>query len=195
MSRKLDADLLSRSEIDKLVSVCSRRAPTGIRNAALIVLLWRTGLRINEALNLNVKDVDFEGQVIVVQCGKGGKRRVVGLDAGTTAFIERWLAARKKRKIRPTAPLFCTLDGGHIDSSYVRHMLPRLARKADIEKRVHAHMFRHRHACDLVQEGAPLTTLQALLGHSSAATTARYLTRIGASEAVEFARSRSWDAA
>ena len=190
--RRLDADLLTQSEIEKILRSCSRRAPTGVRNAALITLLWRTGLRISEALALREKDLDLDAQTLVVQHGKGDKRRVIGVDAGTVAVLERWIAVRRKRKLPRSSVIFCTLQGDQIDSSYVRHLLPRLARKAGIEKRTHAHALRHRHAVDLVQEGAPLTTVQALLGHSSAATTSRYLTRIGASEAVEFARSRSW---
>jgi len=187
----LDADLLSQAEVEKLLRVCSRRAPTGVRNAALITLLWRTGLRISEALSLREKDIDLDAQTLIVQHGKGDKRRVVGIDAGTVAVLERWLAVRRKRRISGTF-VFCTLAGKQIDPSYVRHLLPRLARKAGVEKRTHAHGFRHRYAVELVQEGAPLTTVQSLLGHTSAATTARYLTRIGASEAVEFARNRDW---
>lgn len=189
---KLDADLLDHSEIEALMRACSRRAPTGVRNATLIAVLWRSGLRISEALALNVKDVNLVTQSVVVQSGKGGKRRTVGLDAGTAAQIERWLQVRKKKHISTRAPLFCTLDGGTIASSYIRHLLPRLARKAGIDKRVHAHGLRHRFAVDLVMEGAPITTLRDLLGHSNIAVTDQYLRRVGANDAVEYARNRTW---
>lgn len=114
------------------------------------------------------------------------------MDAGTAAVLQHWLPARAKLTPARSAPLLCTLAGGQINTSYVRHLMKRLARKAQIEKRVHYHQLRHIHACDLVREGAPLTTVQMLLGHSSAATTSIYLSRIGASEAVNFARSRDW---
>jgi site-specific recombinase XerD len=193
-SRRLDADLLTRQEVERLLDCCSRRAPTGIRNRALIAVMWRSGLRLGEALALRPKDVDLEAGHVVVQRGKGGRRRVVGLDAGTAALIERWLLSRKKLGIGSSPPLFCTLQGEQILQSYLRHALPRLARKAGIEKRVHAHGLRHANAVDLVREGAPLTTVQAHLGHQSAATTSIYLSRIGAGEAVAFARQRSWTA-
>jgi site-specific recombinase XerD len=188
---KLDADILSPDEVDRLLRACSKRAPTGRRNRALIAVLWRCGLRLGEALALSPKDVDLLEFTVRVQQGKTGKR-VVGLDLGTALLIDQWLVSRKKLKAGPRAPLFCTLQGGPIDQSYVRHLLPRLARRAGIEKRVHAHCFRHRYAVDLIKEGADLLTVRDLLGHASAATTQTYLSRIGASEAVAFARQRDW---
>jgi site-specific recombinase XerD len=142
-------------------------------------------------LTLSPKDVDLQEFTVRVQQGKTGKR-VVGLDLGTALLIDQWLVSRKKLKVGAPAPLFCTLQGGLIDQSYVRHLLPRLAKRAGIEKRTHAHGLRHRHAIDLIKEGADLLTVRDLLGHGSAATTQTYLSRIGASEAVEFAQRREW---
>src|SRR6266545_4571425 len=92
---KLDADLLTAAEIERLMRQCSRRAPTGVRNRALIAVCWRYGLRIGEALALAVKDFDPDSGTLVVQRGKGGKRRVVGVDAGTVALVSRWLELRR----------------------------------------------------------------------------------------------------
>jgi site-specific recombinase XerD len=191
-SRRLDADLLTPTEVEQLLRACSSRAPTGIRNRALIALAWRCGLRIGEILALKPKDLDLATGTLVVQHGKGDKRRAVGVDAGTAALIERWLSVREKRKVSARAPVFCTLSGGSIDQSYVRHLLPRLARKAGIEKRTHAHGLRHAFAVELEREGGTITTIRDLLGHSSAAVTDRYLRRLGTGEAIEFARRRSW---
>jgi integrase/recombinase XerD len=190
--RRLDADLLTKGEIESLLRCCSSRAPTGIRNRALIALTWRTGLRIGEILALHEKDVDVHEGLLVVQHGKGDKRRVVGLDAGAAALLSRWLQARRKLGIPRSRPVFCTLRGGQLDQSYVRHLLPRIGKRAGIEKRVHAHALRHSFAFELEREGAPLSTIRDLLGHSSAAVTDRYLRRVGAGDAVEFARSRAW---
>jgi integrase/recombinase XerC len=190
--KKLDADLLSGHEIDLLIKACSNRAPTGIRNRSMIALAWRSGLRIGEVLALRPKDIDLSSGILIVQHGKGGKRRVVGLDIGTAALVQRWLEVRRKRDINGRAPVFCTLFGDEIDQSYVRHLLPRLARRAGIEKRVHAHGLRHAYAVGLEREGAPVSAIRDLLGHSSLAVTDRYLRRLGAGEAVEFARGRTW---
>ena len=190
---RLDADLLTSEEIELLMRQCSRRAPTGVRNRALIAVLWRCGLRIGEALALAVKDLDPDSGTLVVQRGKGGKRRVVGVDAGTVALVGRWLELRRKRAIHGRT-LFCTLAGRPMDASYVRHALPRLARKAGVERRVHAHGLRHAFAVDLVRSGAPLYVVRDALGHASVATTNVYLSRVGAHEAVDVMRNRQWAA-
>ena len=128
----------------------------------------------------------------MVQHGKGDKRRVVGLDSGSVAIVARWVDTRRDLGIANSRPLICTLRGRPVRQDYVRHLLPRLAEKAGIEKRVHAHGLRHAYALELDREGLPLTGIRDLLGHSSAATTDRYLRRLGAGEAIEFARNREW---
>src|SRR4249919_321761 len=102
----LDADLLTGAEIELLMRQCSRRAPTGVRNRALIAVLWRCGLRIGEARALAIKDFEPDSGTLVVQRGKGGKRRVVGVDAGTVALVSRWLEVRAKRRMPSRGPLF-----------------------------------------------------------------------------------------
>jgi len=189
---KLDADLLTPAEIELLMRQCSTRAPTGVRNRALIAVLWRCGLRIGEARALSVKDFEPDSGTLVVQRGKGGRLRVVGVDAGTVALVGRWLEVRRKRGVTGGGPLFCSLAGRPLDLSYVRHLLPRLARKAGIERRVHAHGLRHAFAVDMVRSGAPLYVVRDALGHASIATTQVYLSRVGAHETVEAMRSRGW---
>ena len=192
MPPQLSADVLTTANAEAVIAACSRRAPTGMRNAALIAVLWRCGLRVGEVLALSPTDIGLDDGVVRVRRGKGGKPRAVGLDAGTAALIERWLHVRKRRVSVRNAPLFCTLRGGCIDDSYVRRLLPRLAQRAGVEKRVHAHAFRHAYAVGLEREGAPMSTIRDLLGHRSIATTDAYLRRLGATDAVDFSRSRSW---
>ncbi len=173
---------------------CSRRAPTGVRNRALIAVLWRCGLRIGEALALRRKDIDPDAGTLVVQRGKGGKRRVVGVDAGTVALVGRWLETRRRRGIA-AGRCSARCAGGPMDQSYVRHLLPRLARRAGVERRAHAHGLRHAFAVDLVRSGAPLYVVRDALGHASVATTQVYLSRVGAHEAVDAMRNRQWEPA
>jgi site-specific recombinase XerD len=187
-----DTDVLTRRDVEAIIRECSGRAPTGVRTRALIVLLWRSGLRISEALDLYPKDVDLEAGTVVVQHGKGDKRRVVALDPGAVALVARWLEVRRRLGIPNRAPLICTLRGGRVDASYARHLLPRLARRVGIERRIHPHALRHLCAVELEREGAPVSTIRDVLGYSSVAVTDRYPRRIGAGEAVEFARSTSW---
>jgi len=125
---------------------CGRHAPTGLRNRALIALLYRTGLRINEALSLYPKDLELADGSVRVLNGKGGRSRTVGLNPGAAAIIERWLDARSRINLDPTGrsrlslggrhPVFCTLRGDAMAAAYVRVMLKRLAARAGIDKRV-----------------------------------------------------------
>jgi site-specific recombinase XerD len=162
-------------------------------NRALIAVLYRGGLRISEALALYPKDIDQAQGTVTVLHGKGDKRRTVGMDPAAFALVERWLDKRRAVGIGPRRPLFCTLEGRRLDASYVRRLLPRLARKAGIEKRVHAHGLRHAHAAELAAEGVPVNVVQQQLGHGSLATTDRYLRHIAPRERVEAMRERSWE--
>lgn len=191
--QKLPAEPLTDEEVRRLIKSCSNRAPTGVRNRALLVVLYRGGLRLNEALQLFPKDLDPKKGTIRVLHGKGDKSRLVGLDDGAWAVLQRWLDRRATLGINGRRRLFCTLRGDPLQSAYVRSLLPRLARKAGIEKRVHAHGLRHTHAFELANEGHPLHVIQAQLGHSSLAVTDRYIRHLAPQEVVETMRSRRWE--
>ena len=118
--RRFPAELLSPDEVRALLRACSSRAPTGIRNRALIAVLYRGGLRISEALALYAKDVDQAVGTVTVLHGKGDQRRTVGMDPAAFALLERWLDKRRALGLSARRPVFCTLRGEAIDSSYVR---------------------------------------------------------------------------
>ena len=160
-------EILTPDEVRQLIRACSAKAPTGIRNRALISLLYRSGLRIGEALALFPKDVDVKEGTVTVLHGKGDRRRTTGIDPGALAMVEEWLKARERLGISRRRRIFCTLAGQPLDDSYIRHLLPRLAAKAAVDKRVHAHGLRHTHASELAKEGLPMNLLQAQLGHAS----------------------------
>jgi len=190
--RKLPPEPLNPDEVKSLLRACSKRAVTGVRNQALIVVLYRAGLRISEALALTPSNLDAKGSMLRVLHGKGDHDRVVGLDAGAWAILQLWLDRRAAAGINSRAPVFCTLQGKRMKSAYVRTLLPRLARKAGIDKRVHAHGLRHTHAFELASEGTPLHVIQAQLGHASVATTDRYIRHLNPSTVVETMKSRTW---
>ena len=81
-------EVLADAEVCALMQACGRHTPTGLRNRALIALLYRAGLRINEALTLYPKDLDLADASVRVVHGKGGRSRTVGLDLGAAAIIE-----------------------------------------------------------------------------------------------------------
>lgn len=190
--KKLPPEPLSTDEVRALIHSCSSRAPTGIRNRALLVVLYRSGLRISEALSLAPKDLDANVGTVRVLHGKGDKARVIGLDPGAWAILQLWLDRRAHLHVPRRAPVFCTLDGGPLKSAYIRAMLPRLARRAGVEKRVHAHGFRHTFAFELAGEGTPMHLIQQQLGHSSIATTDRYVRHLNPTAAIAAMQRRSW---
>lgn len=191
--RKLPPEPLTEAEVLRLIAACSRTAPTGIRNRALIAVMWRAGLRISEALALKPADVDHDACSVRVLHGKGNRARTAGIDPDALALVQRWLDTRKGRGINGRAPLFCTLDGRPLQTAYVRSLLKRKAAAAGIEKRVHPHGLRHTHATELAAEGTPINVISAQLGHASSATTARYLDHIGAHQVVEHMRQRTFN--
>jgi len=138
------------------------------------------------------KDLDRGAGTTTVLRGKGGKRRTIGLDPGAFAVVERWLDVRTKLGISSRAPIICTLKGKPVVSAYVRALMPRLARRARIEKRVHAHGLRHTHAAELALEGHPMNLIQTQLGHSSLSTTSRYLQHIAPAQLIQAMRARTW---
>jgi site-specific recombinase XerD len=187
---KRPAEPLTKKEIWAIINAFSMRTPTGVRNRALVMVLWRSGLRIKEALSLRVADIDFEEGSLRVLHGKGDKSRTAFIDRAPLEYVRTWIDKRNELQIGPVCPLFCTLRGGPIDSSYVRHMLPRIAVKAGIVKRVHAHGLRHTHAAELRREGVDIGAISKQLGHSSISTTSRYLDHIAPAEVSKAIRSR-----
>ena len=191
--RRYPAELLTQSEVRALLGACSSRAPTGIRNRALLAVLYRGGLRVSEALVLEPRDVDAAAGTLNVRHGKGDRQRLVGLDPQAFALLARWTDRRVALGLGRRRRVFCTLQGAPLDASYVRRLLPRIAARAEIHKRVHAHGLRHAHAAELVAEGVPVNVIQQQLGHASLATTDRYLRHIAPRQRVEAMRGRAWE--
>ena len=181
---------LTPSEVEALMQAANRRAPTGIRNRALVAVLYYAGLRVSEALALLPKDLELDSGAIRVRHGKGGRQRTVGLNAAAQAHLERWLDVRRERGLR--GPVFCTLRAGPLSDRYVREFLTRYAAKAGIDKRVHPHGLRHSHAAHLAAQHVPVNLIQKQLGHASLATTGVYLDSIAPAEVVAAVRDLEW---
>ena len=205
------AELLTPAEVQALIAACSPTSRSGSRNRALLTLLYRSGLRISEAIGdpgrpeqavslpggqkiqkardpippLRVADVNLTAHTVRLLRTKSGKPQTRGFHPSATDALARWLDVRRQLGHNGRAPLFCTLrDGEPLSAQYVRALLGRLARKAGIEKRVHPHAFRHTFAVELEMAGTPVTVISKLLGHSSTAVTSRYLDHLTNAQAV-----------
>jgi integrase len=194
--------VLTREETRALMRAFSRRGSAGVRNAALTALLYRCGVRINEALSAPVADLNLDAGTFYVRYPKRDRKgrsrpRTVGVDAETAALLERWLKRRRELTIPPRAPLFCQVQeprrGQPMNATGYRDALQRAAKRAGIDKRVHPHGFRHTFAFDWVQEARPLNQLQAALGHRYLSTTARYADHLNPREMLDTMRGRGWD--
>lgn len=174
--------ILQAEQIEKMI----RRAKTD-RDRAMIVLLWRAGLRCAEACAVTGADLEPApggGLRLLVRNGKGGKSRYIGLDRKSAEILSRVCDG--------DAPLLRTRTGQPVDTSYVRRKLPQIAKSAGIPGRVHPHGLRHSFALDLHRESWSVREIQLALGHSSLETTAVYLVGIGADHIVDAGSRREW---
>lgn len=183
---------LTRAEALALVDAPNPRWPTGARNRALLALMYRSGLRVAEALALRPWDVDAESSTVRVLNGKGKKTRTVGMDARAFELVAEWLERRACLPTTDTSPLFCTLQGGAVYTSYVRAMIKRMAKRAGVRRRAHPHGLRHTMAAEMREEGVDVGVISKQLGHSSIATTARYLDHIAPAVVVKAMAGRDW---
>jgi len=154
-------------------------------------VLWRAGLRVQEALALTEHDLDQRRGSLLVRFGKGGRRREVGMDEWGWELLRPWLTARAEL---PAGPLFCVIDGRTRGRAWsaaaVRSELRRLAAHAGVRRRFAPHQLRHAHALELAREGVPLNIIQRQLGHANLGTTSIYLQGIDPEEIITAVRTR-----
>ena len=151
-----------REEIELIVDSLDGNGPLGLRNHALVELVYSAGLRSAEAVGLDLADVDFEQEHVRVR-GKGGKERVVPLGEEAAHVVARYLREARPELARgANDALFLSTRGRRLDTSTLRRLLP------------HPHRLRHSFATHLLEGGADLRTIQELLGHSSLSTTQIY---------------------
>jgi site-specific recombinase XerD len=179
--------------VEEIIAVM-RQAGDGIHGArvrGLIVVLWRAGLRINEALMLTESDIEPRRAAILVRHGKGGKRREVGMDDWGWEHLQLWTEHRVKL---PVGPLFCVIDGRTRGRGWsqtgARAELRRLGAAAGVRRRFAPHQLRHAHAVEMAREGVPLPVIQRQLGHAHLGITSTYLQGIDTSEIINTIHAR-----
>lgn len=189
------AEPLTEDECERLIATIKGDRPLAARNRALVAVLWRAGPRITEALALKPADIDADAGTVNVRKGKGRKARIAVIDGRALGYVRAWLAVRAGLGLNGRQPLFCSVSDGRtrkpgqpLDSSYVRRLLPKLAARAGIDKRVHAHGLRHTHAGEMARSRLPLTHIAGQLGHESTATTDKYLAKIAPAERIKAMR-------
>ena len=168
-------EVLSTAEVDLLEQAIDLSKWEGHRNRAIIEVLFSCGLRVSELINLKLSNLYIEEQYIRVM-GKGSKERVVPISPRALDELNYWFADRNVMKIKPGEEdyVFLNRRGQHLTRTMILIMIKRYAVEAGIKKTISPHTLRHSFATSLLEGGADLRAIQAMLGHESIGTTEIY---------------------
>ena len=180
--RRLPRNILTEERARKLLETPDMTTPTGVRNRAVLEVLYSSGIRLSELTHLTLNDVDFEGGLLRVNKGKGAKDRVVPLGMTavkvlrgyTTQVRSQVLSGRKEER------LFLNHLGQPLSELMVQIIVREHGKKAGLPVRVTPHVLRHSFATQLVRNGAPVELVSRMLGHSDLSVTHVYVRVAGA---------------
>ncbi len=164
--------VMSSSEVDRLLAAPDENTPEGLRDKAILEVLYACGLRVSEACSLKIYDVDDN---FVKVCGKGSKERTVPIGRAALNAVDKYLSrCRVDTGGERDQQLFVTPRGKPIDRIFIWKMIKKYALQAGISKNISPHTLRHSFATHLLDNGADLRVIQELLGHVSISSTDRY---------------------
>lgn len=168
-------DVLSVAQVAQILESPDQKTPLGLRDRAMIELLYAAGLRVSELINLNVIDVNMDACFVTVM-GKGSKERVIPFGQSARKWLDLYLSTARAglAKSGPTAFMFLTRSGKPITRQGFWKLLKLYARNAAIDQEITPHTFRHSFASHLLIGGADLRSVQLMLGHADIATTQIY---------------------
>lgn len=168
-------EVLSTEEVDRIEGAIDLSKPEGQRNKAIVEVLFSCGLRVSELVNLKLSNIFFEEEFVRV-VGKGSKERLVPISPKAIKELRHWFIDRDRLNIKKGEEdyVFLNRRGAHLTRTMILIMLKRLAEEAGIQKTISPHTLRHSFATALLEGGADLRVIQALLGHESIGTTEIY---------------------
>ena len=165
---------LTASQVEALLDAPDVATPLGLRDRAILEVLYATGLRVSELIGLHAGDLDMEVG-LVTAFGKGRKERLVPLGREARSWVARYLEARSQlARGRSPKPLFLSRRGGALSRMGLWGIVRRHAVTAGVEQTLTPHVLRHSFATHLLERGADLRSLQAMLGHADISTTQIY---------------------
>lgn len=170
---------LTDEEMLNLLNNVNINTPAGLRNRAILELLWATGMRVSELSGLNFEDLNLDENEITV-FGKGAKERIVLISERAKKYLMQYLeTARPLISSYPAesndkAPVFINKTGYRLQNKSIRNAINDVAEKIQLPKHVTPHMFRHSFATKMIENGADLRVVQELLGHASISNTQIY---------------------
>lgn len=178
-SPKLSKNLpvvLTVEEIDTILNIPDVSGKLGLRDKALLELLYACGTRVSELINLKVSDLFFDEEVIRV-LGKGSKERLIPVGSSAIKWVEKYLLNSRpllEKKLRSENILFLNVRGRMLSRMGLWKIIDKYVHLSGIKKKVHPHTFRHSFATHLLEGGADLRAVQEMLGHADISTTQIY---------------------
>lgn len=167
-------NVLNKEDINKLRDAVNTEKITGIRDRLIIELLYSSGIRASELIDLNEYMVNIEEREIRV-IGKGNKERITFFSENTKKWLEKYIEEKKRKYSNYTKDtIFTNSRGKKLTTRSLRRLIADYAKKAGLQKEVTPHVFRHTFATELLNNGVDIRYLQELLGHSSISTTQVY---------------------
>ena len=162
------------NELEELFNIPNTITPLGQRDLLLLEMLYATGTRVGELVNIKVADINQSNRTILI-LGKGNKERYVNYGAYCEEALDNYLEDGYHRLNSKNSPyLFLNNNGGQLTERGVRYILDQIIEKSTLNKKISPHMIRHSFATHLLNEGCDLTTVQKLLGHESIKATQIY---------------------
>jgi integrase/recombinase XerD len=173
-ARKLP-QVLTRGEVEKLLSQPHGTEPSALRDRALLEVMYACGLRASEAIGLELMDVDVEEGVLRAR-GKGSKERVVPIGQAALRAVRMYLERGRPKLVKgaPETHLFVNFRGGHLTRQGLYKIVRRHAQTAGLADRMSPHTLRHTFATHLLSGGCDLRSVQEMLGHADVSTTQLY---------------------
>jgi integrase/recombinase XerD len=168
--------VLNANEAERVLRMPNRRSALGLRDRAVLEVLYSSGLRRAELTQLRIGDVDAERRVVFVHLGKGQRDRVVPIGRRALRWVQRYLRRARPLLLRGSdcGALFVTSRGGRLPLNRLSERVHRYIEAAGIGKAGSCHLFRHTMATLLLEGGADVRGVQEMLGHANLSTTARY---------------------
>lgn len=165
---------VKNSDMEKMFLCFDKETSLGQRNALILEMLYATGVRIGELVNIKITDINFYDRTIKI-LGKGRKERIVVYGSYCEDALELYLRdGRKELDKTRSGYLFLNKNGGRLSSRYIRKIIDDVVIKCEMDYHVSPHTLRHTFATDMLNNGADLMTVKELLGHSSINTTGIY---------------------
>lgn len=173
---RLPKDILSEDEVEQIMNVPDITTPSGIRDRALLEVLYSTGMRRMEICGLDIYSINMANETVIVRQGKGNKERMIPIGQRAIAWVKRYLSEGREALTcgKQSQSLFLANDGEGFSPGGLTHHVGRYVRQSGVRRTGSCHLFRHTMATLMLENGADSRWIQAMLGHSKLETTQIY---------------------